>query len=228
MSKSTPAWLAETKQYCESAGIPIVAWGPNLLTVEARGLARAKEVAAQMGALGFQEIPCAGNSRAGLLDLSKDPAALRAEAHARTYGRGSFDLTRPCWQDTIQPAVWLLFSMLLIPGLVAGDDPREPYWLIAPLGLATLVMFVHEGTRIWGWRMEMSDAGVRVRRNFMWKEIPWSAIERVSPCASRGRERSVTLTLADAHRESLGTFFSPFAQQLRAKIEAELALHHAH
>ena len=75
MSKATPAWLAETKQYCDSAGIPIIAWGPNLLTVEARGIARAKEVAAQMGALGFQEIPCAGNIRAGLLDLSKDPVA---------------------------------------------------------------------------------------------------------------------------------------------------------
>jgi hypothetical protein len=228
MSKSTPAWLAETKQYCESAGIPIVAWGPNLITVEARGSVRAKEVATQMGALGFQEIPCAGNVRAGLLDLSKDPIALREEAHARIHGRNAFDLTHPCWQDTIQPAVWLLLSMLLIPGLMTGDDPREPYWLIAPLGFATLAMFLHEGARIWGWRMEITDAGVRVRRNFFWKEIPWEAIERVSPCVSRGHERSVTLTLADTHRESLGTFFSPFAQQLRTKLESELAVHHAH
>jgi hypothetical protein len=228
MSKATPAWLAETQEYCKSAGIPIVAWGPNLLTVEAHGYARAREVVAQMGALGFQEIPCAGNIRAGLLDLSKDPAALRAEAAARLHRSPSFDLTHPCWQDTIQPTVWLFFSLLLIPGLLTSNDPREPYWLIAPLGIATLAMFLHEAARIWGWRMEMTDAGIRVRRNFMWKEIPWSAIERVSPCATRGHERSVTLTLADAHRESLGTFFSPFARQLRAKLESELALHHAH
>jgi hypothetical protein len=228
MNKSAPPWLAETQLYCKSAGIPIVGWGPNLLTVEASGYARAKEVATQMSALGFQEIPCAGNIRAGLLDLSKDPAALRAEAEARLHRARPFDLTHPCWQDTIQPAAWLLLSLLLIPGMIWGDDPREPYWLIAPLGIATLAMFLREAARIWGWRLEFTDAGVRVRRNFFWKEIPWSAIERVSPCAMRGHERSVTLTLADAHRESLGTFFSPFAQQLRTKLESELAVHHAH
>jgi hypothetical protein len=218
MSKPDPVWLAETRQFCQGAGIPIVGYGPNLLTVEARGKVRAAEVATQLGTLGFQAIDNAGNRYAGLLDLSKDPGAL----HAHTW---DFDVTKPCWQDSAQPFIWALGSLLIIPAFT-GSDPREPYWLAAPLGMGSLAMFVYEALRIWGYRMEFTDSALRVRRYFQWKEIPWEHVLSVhTRCASR-RSESVTLVLVPREREVLGSFFGPFACALRDRIRDEMQQHH--
>lgn len=218
MSKPDPAWLPETRQFCQGAGIPIVGWGPNLLTVEARGKARAQEITSQLGSLGFQPIDNAGNRYAGLLDLSKDPAALREQIH-------NFDVTKPCWQDSAQPLIWALGALLLIPWF-SSSDPREPYWMVAPLGLGSLAMFVYEALRIWGYRAEFSSDALRVRRYFRWKEIPWDRVLSVHTKRSSGRSESVTLMLVPRDRDVLGTFFGPFASALRDRIATEVHNHH--
>jgi hypothetical protein len=79
MGKQNPAWLQETRDFCGNSGIKIVGWGPELLTVEAKSEARASEIAAQLGQLGFEPIPDEDNVYAGLLDLSKNPAAILAK-----------------------------------------------------------------------------------------------------------------------------------------------------
>jgi hypothetical protein len=217
MSKPDPVWLAETRNFCQGAGIPIVGYGPNVLTVEARGKVRSQEIATQLGTLGFQAIENRGNTYAGLLDLSKDPAAL----HAFTW---TFDVTHPCWQDAARPLLWALGSLLLIPVFLT-NDPREPYWLIAPLGLGALAMFVHEAFRIWGWRAEFDTDVLRLRRNFRWKEIPWTQIASVHTKHSSARESGVILLLSDHERECAGTFFGPFARALRDSIATEIHNH---
>ena len=35
MSKEKPSWLLETSEFCRSAGIKIMAWGPDTVVVEA-------------------------------------------------------------------------------------------------------------------------------------------------------------------------------------------------
>ena len=77
MGKQNPAWLQETCDFCDSSGIKIVGWGPELLTVEAKSDARASEIASQLGQLGFKPIKDEDNAYAGLLDLSKNPAIPR-------------------------------------------------------------------------------------------------------------------------------------------------------
>ena len=56
MSKQEPAWLPEAQQFCRNSGIKIVGWGPDTLTVEAKSEDRAKEIASQLGQLGFKAI----------------------------------------------------------------------------------------------------------------------------------------------------------------------------
>jgi hypothetical protein len=217
MSKPDPIWLAETRQFCQGAGIPIVGYGPNLLTVEARGKERAQEITSQLSSLGFQAIDNAGNRYAGLLDLSKNPAALHPQLH-------HFDVTRACWQDSAQPVIWAIGALLIIPAFT-GSDPREPYWLAAPLGMGSLAMFLYEALRIWGYRAEFTHDALRVRRYFQWKEIPWAEILSVhTKCASK-RSESVTLVREPHGREVLGSFFGPFACALRNRIHDELEQH---
>jgi len=218
MSKPDPVWLPETRQFCKGAGIPIVGWGPNLLTVEAKGKVRAEEITTQLGSLGFQPLDNAGNRYAGLLDLSKDPVALREPIHA-------FDVTKPCWQDSLQPFIWAIGALLLIPWLTSSD-PRDPYWLAAPLGLGSLAMLTYECLRIWGYRAEFNSDALRVRRHFHWKEIPWERVLSVHTKRSSGRSESVTLVLVPRDREALGTFFGPFASALRDRIAREIHNRH--
>ncbi|MGA8034369.1 MAG: hypothetical protein WB985_00225 [Candidatus Acidiferrales bacterium] len=214
MSLPDPVWLPQTRQYCKCAGIRIVGWGPNLLTVEAKSDARAKDIASQLDSFGFHPLASDDNAHAGLLDLSKDPEAVIAQIR-------SYDVTQPCWQDAAQPVIWGVCSLLLIPGL-AGSDPREPYWLIAPLGIGALVMFLHEAARIWGWRAEFTDGAFRVRRNFRWETILWERIASVHTKDAPGREDTVRLMLIPREQLTIGTFYAPFARALRDKICAEL------
>lgn len=216
MIPSDPTWLPQTRQYCKSAGIRIVAWGPNLLTVEAKSDQRAKLIASELATFGFHPVEAAENADSGLLDLSKNPDAVRAQI-------AKYDVTHPCWQDAAQPVAWGACSLLLIPGLFAGADPREPYWLIAPLGIGALVMFLHEAARIWGWRAEFTDDALRVRRNFRWATIPWANIASVYTKDKPGREDTVRLALNSNERVSVGTFYAPFAHALRDEVRARIS-----
>ena len=53
-------------------------WGPDLLTVEAKSPERAKEITAQLGRLGFKVIEDEDDEYAGMLNLSRNPAATQA------------------------------------------------------------------------------------------------------------------------------------------------------
>jgi hypothetical protein len=62
-------------------------WGPDMLTVEAKSQDRAKEIASQLGQLGFKAIENEDNAYAGMLDLSKNPGEIQARI-------ASFDISR--------------------------------------------------------------------------------------------------------------------------------------
>ncbi len=68
--KEKPVWLESTRVFCRSRGITIMAWGPNMLVVEAESPERAAEIATLLAILGFAAIQDADDSYAGLLSLS--------------------------------------------------------------------------------------------------------------------------------------------------------------
>ena len=72
MSKGKPDWLEETRDFCRSAGITIVAWGPKTLVVEAKSPESAKEIASQLAQIGFAAIADENDSYAGILSLSRN------------------------------------------------------------------------------------------------------------------------------------------------------------
>jgi|SRR5580692_5996581 hypothetical protein len=53
-SKENPSWLLEASEFCRSAGIKIMAWGPDLLTFEAKSPDRAWEIATKLAQFGFK------------------------------------------------------------------------------------------------------------------------------------------------------------------------------
>jgi phage replication-related protein YjqB (UPF0714/DUF867 family) len=73
VSKEKPSWLLETSEFCRSAGIKIMACGPNTLVVGAKSQERAKEIASQLGQLGFKVVEDEGDAYAGMLSLSQNP-----------------------------------------------------------------------------------------------------------------------------------------------------------
>ena len=77
-NKEKPPWLDETRDFCRRAGISIVGWGSNMLTVEAKSPDRATEIASQLGQLGFKVVRNEDDEYAGLLNLSQDPDAVQA------------------------------------------------------------------------------------------------------------------------------------------------------
>ena len=195
-------------------------WGPDLLTVEAKSPDRAKEIAAQLAQFGFKAVRNEDDAYAGMLDLSKNPEAFQEKVQAAIE---SFDVSHQRWVERIIPLIWALCSTLLVPG-IGGDSGRYPYWLRAPLGLFSLFMFFWDGSRIWGWKMEMTLEGLRVRRRFRWSTIGWDQIRAVETTqAGRNRER-VVLKLASKSSENLGTFDCVYARRVRDRLRYELSL----
>jgi hypothetical protein len=78
-NKEKPAWLDETRKFCGERGIKIMAWGPDMLTVEAKSPDRAKEIAAQLIQLGFKVIEDKDDAYPGMLSLSQNPEAIQAK-----------------------------------------------------------------------------------------------------------------------------------------------------
>jgi len=67
--KDDASWLAGARELCRSRGIKIMAWGPNMLVVEAKTGERACEIARELANLGFETIKDENDSNAGLLSL---------------------------------------------------------------------------------------------------------------------------------------------------------------
>lgn len=219
MSKSNPDWLPQIRDFCRGAGIKIMAWGPDLVTVEAKSPERAKEIASQFASLGFKPIQNEDDAYAGLLDLSRNPDAVQA---VRTPKTVSVDITR-------RPRVERISLLVLVPIIFvvvfSAFSPRAkayPSWYLFLFATVMAILFVAEGTRIWGWRLAFLPDGLRIRRRYRWTTIPWEKIRGVeSVSAGRFQER-VSVTLGHSS-ERLGTFGFIFARSLRDRLRAELA-----
>ena len=72
MSKEKPSWLLEISEFCRSAGIKIMTWGPDTEVVEAKSEDRAKEIASQLGQLGFKVVEDEDDAYAAMLSLSRN------------------------------------------------------------------------------------------------------------------------------------------------------------
>ena len=211
MSKKAPAWLEETREFCRKSGIKIMAWGPDMVTVEAKSEDCAKQIASQLGQLGFKVVENADNAHAGMLDLSKNPAAIQARV-------ASFDISRRRWDEQILPLIWAFFSLALVP----GHSGRTPYWFRLLLGLFSLVMFFWDGARIWSWRLEILPEGLRVRRYYRWTTIPWRQIQTVASVDDGRSQEAVVLKLKSSATERLGSFNFAFARNLRDRLRIEI------
>ena len=80
---------------------------------------------------------------AGWLNLSKNPAAIEGTI-------ASFDISWRRWDEQIEPLIWALGTLLLVPGL-STNAGRYPHGGTLPLGVLSLVLFFWDGRRIWGW-----------------------------------------------------------------------------
>jgi hypothetical protein len=214
MNRKDPPWLQPTWEFCRNSGIKIVGWGPDMLTVEARSEERAEEIASQFGPLGFRIVKNDDDAYAGLLSLSRNPAAVEAKI-------ASFAISRRPRDEQIEPLIWALGALLLLPCL-ATNSGRYPHWMAFPLGALSLVLFFWDARRMWGWRLEMLPGALRVRRGFRWTTIPWDQIRNVKSMP-RGRQESVAVELASNHAERLGTFNCSFARNLRDRLRIEIA-----
>jgi hypothetical protein len=187
-----------------------------MLAVEAKSEERAKEITSQLGQLGFKALENEDDAYPGLLKLSKNPAAIQSKI-------ASFDISRRRWDEQIVPLIWALGSLLIVPGLL-GDWGRTPIFVSLPLGILSLIMFFRDGTRIWGWRLEMVPEGLRVRSNFRWSTIPWEEIQAVETVRADGRaQEAVLLKLKGTASERLGSFNCAFARNLRDRSRIEIA-----
>jgi hypothetical protein len=215
--RKKPGWLDETREFCKRSSIKIAAWGPDLLVVETESPDRAQEITSQLGNLGFQLVNDEDDPHAGLLSLSKDPAAIQAKL-------ASFDITQRPWGERIKPLVWALGSLLLLPGFL--NEARQPRLVALPLGLFSLALFFWDGAHIWGWRLQLLPEGLRIRRHYSWAAIPWeqiSAVELSPESWDRNREKTVVVKRAGHPPEKLGTFGCAFARNLRDRLRSELA-----
>ncbi len=121
MGKRDPTWLPEARQFCRDSGIKIMAWGPDLLTVEAKSTERAKEIVSKLGQLGFKVVEDEDDSYAGMLSLSLNPAAVKEKIV-------SFDVSRRPWIDLIEPLIWVFWF-----AIVNSRSLRE-CWPLSKLG----------------------------------------------------------------------------------------------
>ncbi len=219
MSKNTPDWLPEAREFCRNSGIKILGWGPDMLTVEAKSEDRAKEIASQLAQLGFEAIQDEDNAYAGMLDLSKNPEAI----HARI---ASIDVSRRRWVEQIVPLIWAFVSLVALVADPHVKTIRYPYWVTLPIGLLAMALFLREAGRIWGWRLEILPDQLRVRRYYRWSTIPWSQIRTIETRTRyiRGAgQTKVTLSLASSPPFRVGTFDDVFARILRDRLRKEIA-----
>jgi hypothetical protein len=218
MNKSDPAWLPETRDLCRQLGITIMAWGPDMLTVEAKSATRAKEIAAQLAHLGFKAVEDEDDAYAGMLSLSKNPDAVQAHIAV-------FHISRRRWDEQMEPLIWAACAIgFLISGL--NHSGRYPSWFTLPAGAALTVLFFWDAARIWGWHLEILPEALRVRRRFRWTMIRWDQIRKVESVPRGRNQERVVLHLVSHSAEPLGTFGGGFARNLRDRLRQELARRH--
>lgn len=72
MSKD-PDWLPQVREFCRDAGIKIMAWGPEILVVEAKSPEARVQIAHELRQMGFKAIEDEADDEAGILSLSLKP-----------------------------------------------------------------------------------------------------------------------------------------------------------
>jgi len=228
VGKEKPAWLQEAREFCRSAGIEINAWGADTLVVKAESADRAKQVASQIRPLGFEPIEDEDDAGAGILLLSRNPAATRAKQTEATRtkqaeSRAFADLTRMPIVERVAP---VFHAALSIACFWYGTTQSAPTsWLFDFLASVTLIIFLWVGSRVWAWRLEMSAEVLQVRHRFRWTAIPWSQIRAVETKTTYARGAAlvtVTLALASKPPLRLETFGDPFARALRDRLRSEI------
>ena len=216
-NRDTPDWLAQTQDFCRSVGISIMAWGPNLLTVEAKTPELAKSIASQLAELGFKVIENEDNEYAGMLDLSKNPEAVQDKIAA-------FDISRRRWDERIEPIFWGVCGAGLLFSGFKGGNATNALSAMLPLGAVCVILFFWRALIIWGWALKLSPDALSVRRFFRWTSIPWSEIAAIECKHATGRQQEAVFVELTTHsRESLGAFNVAFARNLRDRLRCELA-----
>ena len=136
-----------------------------MLTVEAKSDRRAREIATQLGRLGFKVVANENNAQAGLLDLSKNPEALAVQTAKPTVA-----FSRRGWMEQIEPLI-PVGILLLIPGLNvspanATSAPKVVF------GIACVGLFFWDAARMWGWKFEAAPEGIRIGAIFAGPRFP--------------------------------------------------------
>ncbi len=212
MSTEKPVWLQSAREFCRSAGIEISGWGADTLIVNAESPDRAKLAASQLRSLGFEPVESEDDAKAGLLLLSRDPAATRAK---QRESRDSVDVSRRPAIERLGAFVEVAFCTLCFWKSLTAPKP----WLF----IALVLMFLWDACRLLGWRLEMTTEALRVRRYFLWTAIPWAQVQAVEggPTWGRGQE-DVRLKVASKPTLSLGAFSWKFARILRDRLRNEV------
>jgi len=213
MSTEKPAWLQSTREFCRDAGIDVAGWGSDTLIVNAESPDRAKHVASQLRPLGFEPIENEDDAEAGLLLLSRDPAATRAKQKA---SGASADVSK---RPTVE-RVGALFEAVLFIWFIWYGANTPKFWLY--LGGGSL--FLLDACRVVGWRLQFTREAIRVRRYFLWVTIPWAHVQEVNtrPTWGRGHQEAVWLKLASKPPLSLGAFNYRFARIIRDRLRNEI------
>ncbi len=221
MGKEKPDWLQEAREFCRSAGIEVYGWGPDTLTVKAESPERTNQAISQLRPLGFEPIEDEDDTQAGMLLLSRNPVATRAN---QSESRASFDLSKQPLVRRVVPAFEAALSIACFWFSTTQAAPKS--WFDAAIGAIFLIIFLWDGGRVWGWGLQMSPGELRVRRYFRWRAIPWAQIRDVETRTKYARGTAfVTLTVALASKSRLhvGTFGGPFASALRDRLREEIA-----
>jgi len=216
--KEQQDWLREARRFCRCVGIGVSEWGADSLIVEAKSPDRVKQISSQLRQFGLSPIENEDDAGAGLLLLSRNPAATRPN-------KSSVGTSRRPWDAQIVPLLWGAGS--IVSFRTGINSPTPSSWLFAAFGAVLLLVFVWDGSRIWGWRLEILSEGIRLRRRFRWNVIPWEDIRAVDavPIWVRDQE-SVVLKLVTHTSESLGTFNFIFARILRDRLKVEITRRH--
>lgn len=222
-TNTDPAWLPETREFCRRTGITIMGWGPNMIVVGAKSPDRAREIASQLGQLGFKTIASEDDANAGLLSLSPNPDAISSLATEQLSQGRYADFSRRPLSDLFAPAFELLISLTCFWFFARQAPPKS--WIFAALASLLFVLFIRDGLRIWGWSLQTAADELRIRRHFAWTEIPWTEIRSVEAVAAGGRnQETVTLTLTSTKSLNVGTFGYPFARALRDHLREQIAM----
>lgn len=210
-----PPEIENAREFCRSAGIEVAAWGQDTLLVKAESPDRAEQIATQLRQLGFESVEDEDDLKAGLLLVSRNPSTIRAK-------QASFDISRRRWDELMVPLVWGAGSFIFFRYSTIERPPVS--WLNAALGASLLALFLWEGSRIWGWKIEILPGELRVRRRYRWTSIPWNQICAVETVPSRARDQeAIIVRLSSNDLESLGAFNFAFARNARDRLRVELA-----